>query len=756
MSGFQRLNVRGRLPLLEAALSVIIIGVMTAGSPGLASGAEARKYVVRTKGLSVELTGAGRVAGLVIGPARLRKAVTGGTELAACETVGKTIVRTKPGGAIEFEKTLKNKTGDSCRLIERFSPAPDSIRWEIEVLGSGKPWTTAIETRLQYPDAAKARFWSPWGDSRQGAFAKMEKSAQEAGGLVPAVAVGDWSDPLVPMAFTDATLSFGAPAFRYEDPGLAFIPSQAELFCIPLATILESGPDLGISLALSPENPYLELALTTRSDGGIVFARSNHRIQDKAPLKFAADLIVHEADWRGGMRWMASRYPEYFDPTVPGTEELAGTAAYSAHEGYLDSERLRRMAFRTNWKASWDFPYPGMFLPPVETGTFWPRFAGGATSIPWIRDYIRSMRSKGFFVLNYFNVTEFGAWIVYPPPSKPEFQGDDLWRGANDYLYGKLAGAILYVPGRTRLEGQRAYKQTKVDGPYYTWLGGVVLDPGEPVYRDFLLDQARRHVREFPESSGICIDRMDWLRMYNERRDDGVSWFEGLPVRSLYTSWRDLLEKLGPIMHEAGKAIFINNHTKRIDLSKFTDAYYDEFTYKGVSLNLTALLAIRKTALGWVDSAADLAQGFDAFFQKHIYMGIYPMVPYPLNDHSIEPGILVDRQYLDYGPLMDAIRGKKWVLAPHAVSVEGGAAKANVFEVAGGWVVPVVFGGGRTSVRITLRVPPDLAGLKTARALHPGSEEWAPVTVSGQGAALTLDVPLVRGCAIVRLDRPVK
>ncbi len=80
----------------------------------------------------------------------------------------------------------------------------------------------------------------------------------------------------------------------------------------------------------------------------------------------------------------------------------------------------------------------------------------------------------------------------------------------------------------------------------------------------------------------------------------------------------------------------------------------------------------------------------------------------------------------------------------------------GVGEVPGGWVVPVVFGGGRTSVQVTLRVPPDLAGLKTARALHPGSNEWVPVTVNGRGAALTLDVPLVRGCAIVRLDRPAK
>ena len=739
------------------SVAVLLLFFFAAVVPAAAAGgSDRREHIVRAKNLSLELTGDGHIAGLIIGKGGLRRMISGGTFLAGCKPVGKTVVRGKSGGILEFEKTLANQQGDTCRLIDRFMPTPTSIRWEIEVFGQGKPWSTAITTQVKYPNAAGTKFWAPWGDSRQGAFGKMEKRAQEAIGVIPAAPVGDWADPLIPMPFTDASLWFGAPAFRYDDPGLAFIPSQPDLFCIPLATVLENDSDLGVSLALSPEDAYLELTLATKSDGEIVFARSNHRIQEKAALRFAADLIVHEADWRGGMRWVTGRYPEYFDPGVPGTEELAGTAAYSAHEGYLNVERLKKMAFRTNWKASWDFPYPGMFLPPVETGAYWYRFGGGETSIPWIRQYIRSMREKGFYVLNYFNVTEFGAWIIYPPPAKPTFEGADLWKDANDYLYGKLADSILYVPGRTKFEGQRAYKQTKVDGPYFTWLGGIVLDPGEPVYRDFLLAQARRHVLEFPESSGICIDRLDWLRMYNERRDDGASWFEGLPVRSLYNSWRELLGKLGPIMHDAGKAIFLNNHTKRIDLSKFSDGYYDEFTYKGVSLNLTALLGVRKTALGWVDSAADLAEDFDAFFQKHLYMGIYPMAPFPLNDHSVEPNILVDKKYSDYGPILDAMRGKKWVLAPHVVSVDEGAAKANAFEVPGGWAIPVVFGGVRPSVRIRLRNLGDLAGVKTARVLHPGSEEWLSIAVATQGVERVLDVPLVRGCAMVRLDRPGK
>jgi hypothetical protein len=488
----------------------------------------------------------------------------------------------------------------------------------------------------------------------------MNTDAQKAMGLVPSGAVGDWADPLVPMPFTDARLWFGAQSFSYDDPLLAYIPFQPDLFCIPLATVIEEEQDCGLSLALSPEDPCLELTLETKKTGEISFTRFNHRIQENVPLRFAADIICHEGDWRGGLRWMVREYPEYFDPVIPESDALAGTGAYSTLEGRFDSARMKKMAFRTNWKASWDFPYPGMFLPPIPEGELWGRFGGGLTSIPWMREYSRKMREQGFYVLNYFNVTEFGTRIIWPQPKLEPCDEANLWKDPNQYLYRKLEEAILYVPGQTDLTNQRAYKYTEVSGPFRTWQGGVVLDPGEPVYQDFLLDQARRHIEVFPESSGICIDRMDWLRMYNERRDDGTSWFSDRPVRSLYNSWRDLLSKLGPLMHEAGKAIFINNHTKRIDLVRHTDGYFDEFTYRGVPLNLTALMGIRRVALGWTESVAEINEDPDAFFQKFLYLGVFPMAPFPMNDHSIDYRPEVEPMYLDYGPLLDAVRGKKW------------------------------------------------------------------------------------------------
>ena len=63
---------------------------------------------------------------------------------------------------------------------------------------------------------------------------------------------------------------------------------------------------------------------------------------------------------------MVARYPQWFNPPNPRVDEMAGCAAYSADERHFDVADLYRMAFRINWKCSEDFPYMGMFLPPLS------------------------------------------------------------------------------------------------------------------------------------------------------------------------------------------------------------------------------------------------------------------------------------------------------------------------------------------------------------------------------------------------------
>ncbi|MDD2764869.1 MAG: hypothetical protein PHE83_12950 [Opitutaceae bacterium] len=154
-----------------------------------------------------------------------------------------------------------------------------------------------------------------------------------------------------------------------------------------MASILEADRDVGLSLVLSPQDLLLDLTLSNTSDGGLTFHRLCHRISSKTPVCFAADLVPHEADWRGGLRWISTRYPAYFDPPNPAADTMAGTAAYSSYETEFDVMKMRRMAIRVNWTARFDFPYMGMFLPPVtDDHETWTSYPGTPTSVAAMED----------------------------------------------------------------------------------------------------------------------------------------------------------------------------------------------------------------------------------------------------------------------------------------------------------------------------------------------------------------------------------
>jgi hypothetical protein len=78
--------------------------------------------------------------------------------------------------------------------------------------------------------------------------------------------------------------------------------------------------------------------------------------------------------------------------------------------------------------------------------------------------------------------------------------------------------------------------------------------------------------------------------------------------------------------------------------------------------------------------------------------------------------------------------------------------KVNLFEVPGGYVLPVTFGGDAKQAVVTLR---NIAGLENVRAeaLLPGSSNGVPVQAKLKEGALELQVPLERGCAMVKLTK---
>ena len=359
------------------------------------------------------------------------------------------------------------------------------------------------------------------------------------------------------------------------------------------------------------------------------------------------------------------------------------------------------------------------------------------TSTRRMNDYARYLRTNGFYVLDYFNVTEFGRDMFEHEPQRKA--GDpELWKEPRALLETQFPDALL------------------VGGKHPTAYGAWAVDPGDPEFEKFLLEQADRDVKWLPDSGGICIDRTgNWLVRYNTNGDDGVSWKNGRPSRTLCLSWTDLLSKLGPKMHEADKAIFASPLYARLDLFREIDGIYDEFGYDGRAVNGSALMGMDKPVLTWSYNESLFRPDPDSFFQRHLLLGAFPTAPYPWNNHSIIPDMSWDdfyvkysslferdtghkwlkteQYYLAYGALLDAMRGKKWVLAPHCVEVVGDVAKVNLFRVPGGYALPVVFGGKAEFADVLIRNVP---GLDTAKysVLQPGVETTVPLAAEPSGS----------------------
>jgi hypothetical protein len=680
-------------------------------------------YEVSAPGLQVRLSAKGEVVSLGFGPTHRDRMVRAGTQLLDCHTKGTVVAAKLPDGGMEFARTLTNREQRVIFLRERFTPATASIHWEVEVRNAFGDWSAPVITMMEWPDAQEEKIWSAWQDPLN---------------LRPNADTGDadmqWNDPLLARPFSDGNWNYGEP------PGGGY--EKGDIITLPMVTVLAENEDLGLSLVESPEDPLVEMKLMTTAQGRISLIRSGQRFSADHSVRWAMDLIPHRGNWRPSLAWMSKTYPGFFDPPNPHVQAMAGTAAYTGEEKPVDVERLKRMAFRILWKLSDDYAYMGLFLPPLtNVDARWERTSDQGdppgykpqwTSFRRLNDFARYLRENGFYLLDYFNTTEFGKSMTNVEVSPGDLQNPNLWKNPSAYLKARMPNAVI----RPAAEA---------------WQGGWAVDPGDPAYRDYLLEQARRHLVMVPDSAGLCIDRADYLSHFNMNADDGASWHNGQPARALVQSWRELMERLGPMMHEKDKVIFCNLMDARLDLTRQLDGIYDEFGNRPAVLNGAALLCIHKPLLVWTSNDDPLS---DAFFQRHLYLGAFPTAPYPLNNHCIQPSPERDRWYLDYGPLFDLLRGKNWVLEAYCVEVAGRAAKANLFQVTGGWVAPVVFGGTNTIVTLKIHNVPGLKKTTRCEIFHPGAGAPAPAWLSGTDEDLEVQVPLKRGCAMVRLLAP--
>ena len=111
------------------------------------------------------------------------------------------------------------------------------------------------------------------------------------------------------------------------------------------------------------------------------------------------------------------------------------------------------MAFRVLWKLSDDYAYMGMFLPPLTTADArWertsdigdpPGYKPQWTSFNRLNGFAKYLKENGFYLLNYFNTTEFGKDMTNVSLSSHEARNPDLWKNPSAYLKARMPDAAI-------------------------------------------------------------------------------------------------------------------------------------------------------------------------------------------------------------------------------------------------------------------------------------------------------------------------
>lgn len=222
-------------------------------------------------------------------------------------------------------------------------------------------------------------------------------------------------------------------------------------------------------------------------------------------------------------------------------------------------------------------------------------------------------------------------------------------------------------------------------------------------------------------------------------------------------------------------------------LSLFKD--FDGSFSEGAIVNAVGLLGARSTTILWTSNANECcrsAEVADSYFQRRLYMKVYPMAPFPQADHCIGLDPAAEAYYIFYGEMMTAIRGSKYLLKPHAVNVTANDKSsktlvANAFEMPQssretgvaskaegsaayngyGMLWPLMLGGGNKTSFATLGVAylPPATTATSFEVMLPSANHagWkavpsSDVTFDAATSKATLTVPLFHGCALVRVN----
>jgi len=503
---------------------------------------------------------------------------------------------------------------------------------------------------------------------------------------------------------------------------------------IPIPGIVCYEPSLDVGMTFL--KPFEEVCprvffVVDQREGDIRIENYNVGLRNDYDPVVSLYVAVHAGDWRAGLGWIFNRYREYFVPQNTKIFEQEGVM----HYGKLLSERRVREWARVMGFKWQEIPYFRDVLawgPNVPSREPWdavwpdiPEIKVKGMTYRKANDYVKMLKKYGVAAFLYHNSGDFSRQIAeknYPESIIRLADGSKHpgWRDSD-------AGAPPEAKG--------VFMNPDPDRPYGQWV----------------LRELAAMFQRFPGLAGIFIDQCCYPR-FDYGKDDGRTMVDNRRCEFTQYSYMKLHERIWAFLKQRGKTTFANGPYCP-QIQKHCDGIMAEGTYVQMAYFALAkplvLLQVGESACKWClrygafPHVAPLGRSYDSFH---------------LNEDPLpKDQVTIYRKYL---PLIEFMRGRKWVLTPHALTLPPNC-DGNIFETQNGNYIVTVMSTERSmlerqakhaavTVRIRLR---DGKSIRKAELLSVDAASPVPVKLVRHGQDIFFDVPRFITAGVVHLQK---
>ncbi len=421
---------------------------------------------------------------------------------------------------------------------------------------------------------------------------------------------------------------------------------------MPWVSVYNSKTDTGLSLIAPPNvpKPGLTFAMETASTPKRIRVSNHHlRLGVNHPAKATLILVPHEGDWRPGLGWMSKNYPDYFRPMVKRVVD--GEGWYT--EGWpssVEADMVDAAAREVTWQElHGHFPFYGLYLPDRDT---W--------AVAMDQDTIGLDRwEKGDTPGMYQNSlahmrSELALWKKHGIQTYLYYQTFEAW---HQYTEKYFAADIA---------------RDATGNPLIAWQFCRLMnpDPTSP-WGKAILEQLDRIIATYADIDGVFLDRDDY-RDYDFSHDDGLTMQDGRACYMLGFAQEKALKEIGARLHKRQLGIWTNG-PMNLEVCKGVDGIMSEAV--GDTANLTQFFGLERPM---ICLPYDMDATSTEIKLKSCLSGGY--FPGATTAAPGSPSRAIESKYI---PLFRLMKGRKWVLTAHAITVPANI-QGNLFQAPNG------------------------------------------------------------------------